>query len=101
MFAGSRSAGRRAGAPAVKDASRMASVLLACALVAAALALAISSVKPAAAADPPPTAHITVVPHDLASHAALGQFTYIVNVDNAHTDPAPQRKTSSKSLISW
>src|SRR5690349_3674290 len=29
-------------------------------------------------------ADITVEPHDLSSGSALSQFTYIVNVDNAH-----------------
>src|SRR6188472_457296 len=80
MFAASR----RAGSVAVREAPRIAWLLLLCVLVYAGLMLALGAdAKPAAAADPP-TAQITVVPHDLASGSALGDFTYIVNADNAH-----------------
>jgi hypothetical protein len=43
--------------------------------------------KQASAADPP-TAQITVSPHDLGSGGELHDFGYIVNVDNAHLGDA-------------
>lgn len=59
------------------------------AIAAAALLLGGGSrvARRAVAADPP-TASITVAPHDLGSGSALGAFTYIVNVDNAHLGDA-------------
>ncbi len=80
MFAASR----RAGSIAVGEAPRIAWLLLLCIVLYAGVMLTLGAgAKPAAAADPA-TAQITVVPHDLASGSALGDFTYIVNVDNAH-----------------
>ena len=40
--------------------------------------------RKAVAQTPPPTSAITIVAHDLATNAVLPEFTFLVNVDNAH-----------------
>ena len=48
----------------------------------------------AVAQTPPPTSAITIVAHDLATNAVLPEFTFLVNVDNAHLgdDPDPMQR---------
>jgi large repetitive protein len=70
--------------------SRLGTVLLLAGVLFILLLLSSTGPKSAGAADPP-TASITVAPHDLASGNALDQFTYIVNEDNAHLGNAPNQ----------
>ncbi len=88
LFAASRSAARHAGTVALRQAPRAAWLLLLGAVICAALVLAIGSLARSAVAADPPTAQITIVPHDLGSGAVLGKFTYLVNEDNAHLGDA-------------
>jgi hypothetical protein len=84
-FAAGRPTLRHAASAAVyrRATSRVGSVLLLAALLFLLLLLSRGGPTPAGAADPP-TASLTVQPHDLASGDALDEFTYIVNEDNAH-----------------
>ena len=43
----------------------------------------------AVAQTPPPPSAITIVAHDLATNAVLPEFTFLVNVDNAHLGDDP------------
>jgi hypothetical protein len=61
------------------------------ALALAVLPLVGSGSERAAAADPP-TASVTVDPHDLLSGNHLEKFTYLINEDNAHLGNAPALK---------
>src|SRR5262245_9346618 len=71
----------------LKTLRRSLFLLVAVIALASVVALGGNASKPAAAADPP-TAQITVSPHDLHTGDALSHFTYIVNVDNAHLGDA-------------
>src|SRR5262245_10813268 len=85
------SAGREQASAArrrhLKTACRLALMLVVATVALASALLTGDSSRPAAAADPP-TAQITISPHDLGSGTALGEFSYIVNVDNAHLGDA-------------